>query len=1032
MNMLIDAALSRTRTVLMLFALAMIMGTMALINIPKESTPDIQIPMVYVSINHEGISPEDADRLLYQPVLKELKSLDGVKEIIGTAAEGHQSIQIEFRSDADIDKALRDVREAVNSAKRDLPSDTDEPIIKEINLSKLPVLVVGLAGNVDERILFSVAKDLKERIEALPGVLEANVQGDRDEVAEIVIDPALMDNYNLDHATLFTLINNNNKLVAAGTLDTGAGRFALKVPGLIEDLGDILNMPIKVDGERVIRFGDIAKAQRTYKDPVSLARINGKPALAIEVSKRVGANIIDTLDQVKEVVKQTQPFWPAGIDVTFNQDQSKNIKDTLRDLFNNVLFATLLVVIVVVGSLGARSSFLVGLAIPGSFLMGILTLNLMGYTLNMVVLFALILSVGMLVDGAIVVTEYADRRLAEGASKRIAFAEASKRMAWPIIASTATTLAVFLPLLFWPDLVGEFMKFLPITVLITLSASLIMALIVVPAFGSLIAKTGPHHAESLQMIEAAEKGHFEKIKGFTGGYIELLKKALANPLATLGAAVALIVGLMFLYTQLNHGVEFFPDTEAEIGMVNIRARGNLSLDERDAIVKQVEQRLYDMPEIKTLYSKSFISASNGGARDMVGQVQMELENWQLRRPSAEIFADIRERTKDIPGIIIETDKQKEGPSSGAPIQIELTGQNQQQLLDAVTLIRSKLDADKDLLDIKDSRPLEGIEWQIKVDREQAARLGTDIASVGRLIQMVTGGFNIGAYRPDDADDEVDIRLRFPTLDRNLDQIDNLRVPARGELIPLSSFIDKNPRPQQGELTRNGSNLRYMIEANVKEDINPDAKRQELAKLLPTLQLPSGIQAKFRGDAEKQAETGAFLGTAFFLALFLMATILVTQFNSFYRAGLVLSAIIFSFVGVFMGLLFRGEPFGIVMSGVGMIALAGVVVNNNIILIDTYAVLRNQGIEPIEAALRTGAQRLRPVMLTTVTTVLGLVPMVFQLNIGLLDQEFSIGAPSSQWWTQLSTAIAGGLSFATLMTLFLTPCLLVLAERRKTH
>lgn len=1029
---LIDAALSRTRTVLMLFALAMLMGVMALVNIPKESTPDIQIPMVYVSISHEGISPEDADRLLYQPVLKELKSLDGVKEIIGTAAEGHQSIQIEFRSDADIDKALIDVREAVNSAKRDLPSEADEPVIKEINLSKLPVLVIGIAGNVDERILFSVAKDLKERIETLPGVLEANVQGDRDEVAEIVIDPALMDNYNLDHTTLFTLINNNNKLVAAGTLDTGSGRFALKVPGLIEDLGDILNMPIKVDGERVIRFSDIAKAQRTYKDPTSLARINAKPALAIEVSKRVGANIIDTLDQVKQLVNQTQPYWPKGIEVTFNQDQSQNIRDTLRDLFNNVLFATLLVIIVVVGSLGARSSFLVGLAIPGSFLMGILTLNLMGYTLNMVVLFALILSVGMLVDGAIVVTEYADRRLAEGASRRIAFTEASKRMAWPIIASTATTLAVFLPLLFWPDIVGEFMKFLPITVLITLSASLIMALIVVPAFGSLMAKTGPHHAQNLLAFEAAENGHFEKIKGFTGGYLHLLRNVLYKPWLTLIGAILLIIGLMFMYGKLNHGVEFFPDTEAEIGMVNIRARGNLSLAERDALVRQVEQRLYDMTEIKTLYSKSFISAPNDGARDMVGQIQMEFENWQLRRPATDIFNDIRARTADIAGVIIETDKQKEGPSSGAPIQIELTGQNQQELLTALTLMRSKLEADPDLLDIKDSRPLDGIEWQIKVDREQAARLGTDIASVGRLIQMITTGFNVGSYRPDDADDEVDIRLRFPVLDRNLDQVDNLRVPARGELIPLSSFIVKTPQQQQGELTRNGSNLRYMLEANVKADINPDAKRQALTALLPNLKLPTTVYAKFRGDAEKQAETGAFLGTAFFLALFLMASILVTQFNSFYRAGLVLSAIIFSFVGVFMGLLVRGEPFGIVMSGVGMIALAGVVVNNNIILIDTYAVLRNQGIDAVEAAMRTGAQRLRPVLLTTVTTVLGLIPMVFQLNIGLLDQEFSIGAPSSQWWTQLSTAIAGGLSFATLMTLFLTPCLLVLAERRKTH
>ena len=442
MNALINAALSRIRTVVLLFSLAMIVGISALNSIPKESTPDISIPIAYVSIRHEGISPEDADRILYQPMHKELKSLDGLKEIVATASEGHLSIQLEFHSDIDIDQALVDVREAVDAAKSELPSATDEPKVKEINLSLFPVMVVGLAGNVDERVLFAVANDIKEKIEGINGVLEAKIQGDREEVAEIIIDPAKLNSYNIDHAELFALINNNNQLVAAGNLDTGTGRFAVKVPGLIKDTKDILTMPVKVDGETVVRFADIAFGQRTYKDPSSKARINGKPALAIEISKRLGSNIIETLAEVKALVEKEQLNWPDGIEVTFNQDQSTEIKRTLSDLFNNVLFATVLVMVIIVGSLGARSSLLVGLAIPGSFLMGIMVLSFLGYTLNMVVLFALILSVGMLVDGAIVVTEYADRRMAEGSPKKIAFKEAANRMAWPITASTATTLSL--------------------------------------------------------------------------------------------------------------------------------------------------------------------------------------------------------------------------------------------------------------------------------------------------------------------------------------------------------------------------------------------------------------------------------------------------------------------------------------------------------------------------------------------------------------------------------------------------------------
>ena len=1029
MNAIINAALSRIRTVVLLFVLAMITGISAMNNLPKESFPDITIPMVYVSVNHEGISPEDADRILYLPLHKELKSLDGLKEIIATSSEGHLSIQLEFQTDINIDEALADVREAVDAAKGELPNATDEPVVQEINLSLFPVMVIGLAGNVDERVLFTIAKDLKEKLEGLSGVLEAKIQGNREEVAEIIIDPGKLDSYNIDQAALYSLINNNNQLVAAGNLDTGAGRFAVKVPGLIESTTDILNMPVKVDGDAVVRFRDIAIGQRTYKDPVSKASINGKPALALEISKRVGSNIIQTLDEVKALVKEQQTLWPDGIEVTFNQDQSKEIKRTLNDLFNNVFFATVLVMIIIVWSLGVRSSLLVGLAIPGSFFLGMLVLSLMGYTLNMVVLFALILSIGMLVDGAIVVSEYADRRMAEGTPKFEAFLEASKRMAWPIIASTATTLAVFLPLLFWPDTVGEFMKFIPITVIITLSASLVMALIVIPALGAWFGKAGAMSDSDLNALKAAEEGRFNEITGFTGGYVRVLQVLIHHPVKTLFGVIGAMVLTFLLYGQVGKGVEFFPKTDAEIAMVDIRARGNLSLEERAALVRNVEKRLYDMSEIHTLYTTSFISPPNGGAADLIGRIQLELEDWQLRRTANDIMEDIRQRTADIPGIIIETKEKQDGPAGGSAIQLEISGIYPEVLAKVVSEIRSQLEKDPELRDIKDTRPLDGIDWQLSVDREAASRMGASIASVGSMIKMITSGLNLGSYRPDDADDEVDIRLRFPTASRTLDQLDELRISSQGQLIPISSFTHKQPNPQSGNLVRTGSHFRYMIEADVTEGVNDAHKRAQIAAVLEKADLPAGVRYQFKGDAEQMVETMSFLGKAFILAIFMMTIILVTQFNSLYRAGLVLSAIVLSFAGVFLGLMIRGEPFGIVMSGVGMIALAGIVVNNNIVLIDTYSILRKDGLTPIDAALRTGAQRLRPVLLTTITTVCGLIPMVYQLNIDLIGREILVDAPSSQWWTQLSTAIAGGLTFATALTLLLTPCLLVLKDQK---
>lgn len=1030
MNGLIDAALQRSRTVLMLFALIMIVGTITMITIPKESNPDIQVPIVYVSVTHEGISPEDADRLIYKPLESELKSLDGLKEMVSTASQGYLSVTLEFYGDIDIDQALIDVRESVDTAKKELPSDSDEPVVKEINVALFPVMIVTLSGDVDESLLYASADRLKDAIETLPGVLSADLVGKREELAEIIVDPARMDNYNLSFAQLATLVGNNNQLVAAGDLDTGAGRFSVKVPGLIEDVNDILNMPVKAVGDDVVKFRDIAVGRLTYKDRTDIARINGKSAVVLEIKKRIGSNIIETLDQVKYILEQAQPKLPAGIHISYSQDESKNIKNMLNDLFNNVLVATILVMIIVLGSLGVRSASMVGLAIPGSFLIGILLLNAMGYTLNMVVLFSLILSVGMLVDGAIVVTEYADRRMAEGAHKFTAYGDAAKRMAWPIIASTATTLAVFFPLLFWPGTTGDFMMFLPLTLLFTLSASLFMALIVVPTIGTVIGKSGDHNAQSLATMKAAEEGRFEDVPGFTGRYVHYLNIAVHHPRKIFTAALGILLLSFGVYAALGNGVEFFPDVDSDIGLVDVRARGNLSLEERDQLVALVERKIFDMAEVESIYTSTFVQGPNDSANDLVGRIQIELSNWEHRRSADEILNDIEDKTADIAGIVIETMKKEGGPAAGADIQLQVTSDSDSDLVKAIAIANAIFEKDPELKDIRDDLPLDGISWELNIDRESASRYGADIATAGSMIRMVTGGLKVGSFRPDYTDDEVDINLRYPAENRTIDQFDSINISTRAGLTPISNFMDRNAVQQVSNLIRIDGKRRYRLLANVTDGVNKMAKIEQLGALLKQEQWADGINMKFRGDFEKMAETGEFLITAFFIAIFLMLTILVTQFNSFYHAGLILSAIILSIAGVLIGLLMLGEPFGVVMSGMGVIALAGIVVNNNIVLIDTFNQLIKEGIAPIDAALRTGAQRLRPVLLTAITTVLGLIPMVFQWNIDLIHNHVTAGAPSSQWWTQLSTSIAGGLTFATVLTLILTPCLLVIGEEKK--
>jgi len=1037
MNGLIAAALGRSRLLVAALILILGAGWISWRDIPKEAEPDVRIPIIYVAVKLQGISPEDSERLMVRPIEQKLRGIEGVKEMRSTAFEGGANVLMEFEAGFNSEKALADVREKVDQAKPDLPQEAEEPTVHEVNLSLFPVLVVTLAGDVQERALLRLARDLRDRVESIPAVLEAKIVGTRDELVDIIIDPVKVESYGLSADKIIQSVNRSNQIVTAGSLDTGSGRFAIKIPGLLSSVNDILDLPLVVDGDRVIRVREVAEVRRSFKDREAYARVDGKPAVALEISKRTGTNIIETIERVRAVVEAEKVGWPEGVVVGYSQDKSEEIRNMLSDLENNLAIAVILVLFIVLGSLGWRTTALVAVAVPGSFLAGILLLSGMGFTVNLVVLFGLIFAAGNVVDGAIVVTEYADARMAEGMDKREAYSLAARRMAWPIIASTATQLAAFLPLLFWPGVVGEFMKFLPISQFVTMGAALLMALLFVPALGAMFGRAGGGTATS-DAVKAIAANDIDSQRGFTAGYVRMLSGALRRPGLVLTGAMVLLVAVAVAYGKIGKGVEFFPKIEPDRALIIVHARGNLSIAEQDALVAEVEDRIIELQgrtgELASIYTTSGRQTNNNRelTEDAIGVVTLEFGFWQNRRRAEVILNDILDRTRDLAGITVEARKEEGGPPVGKPIHIQIGARDPEAIPPAARQIRARLEGMEGLRNIEDSLPLPGIQWELEVDRAQAAKFGADVTAIGNMLKLVTNGLKLSEYRPTDSDEEIDIVVRYPVSDRGILRLDRVRIQTDMGLVPIANFVTRVAAPKTGTLKRVDQRRVITVKADVLPGVLADAKLAEIQSWLAAQPKDPRIEITFKGQDEEQKKASAFLSKAFMGAIFLIFLILLAQFNSLYQTALILSAVIMSTLGVLIGLLVAGEPFGIVMSGIGVVALAGIVVANNIVLIDTFNQFRREGNAPREAILMTGAERLRPVLLTALNNVLGLMPLVFGINIDLLGREATIGAPSAQWWIQLSQAIVYGMAFATVLTLVLTPCALMLRENIATR
>ncbi|MBT2131177.1 efflux RND transporter permease subunit [Aliiroseovarius lamellibrachiae] len=1154
---IVDWAAERARMVIAFVFLSIAAGVLAYVNLPKEGEPDIEIPALFVSVPFPGISAADSERLLVRTMENELADIDGLKTMSGTAAENYAGVALEFEFGWDKTTVMADVRDAMNTAEGNFPSGFEKYSINEINFSEFPIIIVNLTGPVPERTLIRVAQDLQDRLEGLDAVLEASLAGYRDEMLEVEIDPLRLEAYNVTAGELINVVQSNNQLIAAGEVKTATGAASVKIPSSFDEVEDVYNLPVKVNGDSVVTLGDLATIRLTFEDRAGTARFNGETTVALQVVKRKGFNLIDTAAKVRQIVEDVSLQWPKelrqAVHVGTSNDQSFVVDSMVKQLEGSVITAIALVMIVVLAALGVRSALLVGFAIPTSFLLTFALFGVLGVTVSNIVMFGLILAVGMLVDGAIVVVEYADKKINEGVGPMEAYTRAAKRMFWPIVSSTATTLCAFLPMLFWPGIPGQFMGWLPKTLIFVLSASLLVALVYLPVVGGVsgrLSRIFAHISEALRplrlwirlalvlvslalllvslaqlinpgfLINEPSEGLARFIPGtllfllstsmlsisvgtisfgkpatkVTSGYqrswfgsiIHFISGNPIMPIVTIMSVVAFVVATFITFSGNNKGVEFFTDSEPEQAIVFVRARGNLSVQEKDAMVRQVEDVALATKGVETVFAfagDGGLNQNTGGAsgpRDTIGQLQLELVAWD-DRPSIEkdiklfgflpfttteidpeydgdfVMAKLEERLAELPGIRFEVLNLNRGPASAKPVHLRLKGDDWTSLRAATEMAVAKFNSTPGLVQIEDTLPLPGIDWQLDVDVEKAGRYGTNVATVGGMVQLVTNGILLDTMRVDSSDEEIEIRVRLPETQRLLSTLDTLKLRTATGLVPLSNFVTRQPVPSLAQIDRVDQSRYYDVKAGVAPDlvklvdadggtqvvslaeadeitasdtgltrvpVTPGERIATLTDWAKEVGLPDGVTFEWTGDQEDQAESQAFLGQAFTGALFLMFIILLAQFNSLYNSVLVLLAVVLSTTGVLIGMMVMGQPFSIIMTGTGIVALAGIVVNNNIVLIDTYQDY-SRYMPKLEAITRTAEARIRPVLLTTITTMAGLAPMMFGLSLDFFNGGYSIDAPTALWWKQLATAVVFGLGIATVLTLVFTPSMLAL-------
>ncbi len=1070
-----DTAVKNSTTVFVLSVLLIIFGVYCYQALPRESEPDITIPNVFVSTEYKGVSPTDIETAVTTEIEKKLKGLEGLKKISSISSEGKSMINVEFVTGTDIDKALQDVKDKVDQAKGDLPNDLeDDPSVFEVNLSQMPIIVFSLSGTCGLSCLKDIADDLQDEIEAITGVMEVEVNGGLEREIRVEVVPEKLSYYGLTINSLQSAVQSENQNTSGGAIRLGQGRFQLRVPGEFKTPEEIYGLVIGTHKGEPVYLKDVAKVIDGFKEESSISRLNGRDAVNLAIKKRTGENIIAISREVDKIIAAERLKWPLGTEITKVLDKSRDIEVMIADLENNIYSGLVLVLLVIFLSMGFRNAVLVSLSIPFSMFIAFIILYMMGITLNMVVLFSLTLALGMLVDNAIVIVENSYRFMQQGATRVQAAMRATSEVAWPVIGSTVTTLVAFYPMLYWPGIMGEFMRFLPITLIVTLTASLFVALVINPAMASIFMKIKGRSADTGMTIEemSAAVDKPMEIKGFwTTLYSRTLTGCLEKPWSVLGLSLVglvLMVESWLLVIGLEKPVEFFPEIDPKGFYVNIETPEGADLDFIDRIIQRVELaiagaatankeltqettplaalapkeyttpagRQYsgpsDLKNVKDVYMQGVVSAGPGSAfsansPNHVGVRFLELE--ERSESSQNTVNTIRERVKDIPGGKITIAKEEEGPPTGAPINLEISGPDFDVLGKIAGQVKDVLVQIPFVEDVRDDF-LEGVpSVQVVVDRQKAALFGLTTDMIGFALKSAYNGLNVSSFRQ--GNDDYDITLQLKESDRKVvDILHELLLPTpSGQTVPLSTVATVTFAGSIGDINRINNKRVVTVKANIEESkTTGPVVRQEAAKFMDKVILPTGYTMKFTGEQDEQKESQDFLTKAFLVALLLIFLTLVAMFNSVSLPFIIMTSVILSLGGAFLGMAMFRSPFGIIMTGVGVISLAGVVVNNAIVLLDYTNKLRERGHSLKDAVVSAGATRLRPVLLTAITTILGLIPMVTGISYDFHTWSMAWVSESSMWWKSMANVVIFGLMVATFLTLIVVPTLYYIVAR----
>jgi CzcA family heavy metal efflux pump len=1017
--------------VYIMMLIILIFGVISYVSLPRESSPSITIPYVFVSTVYVGVSPQDIESLVTQEIEKEVKGIKDVKKITSVSRESFSIVSIEFNADINIDDATQKVRDKVSVAKTKMPRDIKEPVITEVNISELPIIYINISGNYGLAKLKDIADNISDKIEQIPGVLNADVVGGLEREVKINVDANRLKYYNLSFNDIINTISAENISIPGGGVDVGSSNYLVRIPGEIENPEHFGDLVVKTDIQsHPIYIRDVAQVYYGFKDRTTYSRENGNESVTIPVKKRSGENLVRIADETKELLKEEEKNLPPGVKISITGDQSKFVRNTVHELENGIITGMVLVIGILLLFLGLKNALLTATSIPLSFLISFIVLSAMGITLNMIVLFTLILVLGIIVDDAIVVMENIYRlQEKEGFSNYDSSIEGPREVVKPVSIATFTIVASFLPLLFFPGIVGQFMKYLPITLIICLLSSLFVAMVFSPVQASVFIHVEKDKEKSVKkkrrpiarFIEVFDEKFFSVL---IRQYEKALRFCLRHRRFTIGGTVLVLVLMFVLYGMFNNGVEFFPNVEPHQASININTPVGTNIDKTNQLTKVIEEKLPQFEDIE--YYIANVGSSNNpldfSGEGIPNKSTITLNFYDKKDRKRSSFEDlemVRQAIEGISGGDIQLSKQTMGPPVGPPVNIEIAGADFVKLGQISNEIRKMIKDIPGMKDLKDNFDEARPEIKITVAREKAALYKLNTALIASTVRTAITGTAVSTYRV--GEDEYDITVRLEKDQRdNISSIENLYVANKdGVKVPLNSVATVEFSGGIGAINRKDLNRVVTISADAEGRLGNDVLKDVQSKL-KDYKLPEGYTMKYTGEQEDQKETSQFLMQAFLVSLLLIFLLMVTEFNSVLTPLIIMFSVLLSLIGVFMGLLLTRTPFGILMTGIGVIALGGIVVRNAIVLLDFQKELEKRGLSRDEAMIKSGIIRLRPVFLTAAATIAGLVPLTTGIDFDWRSFSWIIGGESTSFWRPMGVAIIFGLTVSTFLTLVIVP------------